>query len=158
TVNVEGDRARVTVDAQGDDHALRNFLKTSATMLAPDGTKGDLRLDQVGPGRYEATAPVGQSGAYMLQVVQRDPNDDHVVAQQSTGFVTSSSTEYWQLTPNKALLAGIAKATGGRELTQPGDAFAHDLQAPGPGRELWPTLTLLAAVLFLADVGVRRLR
>jgi Mg-chelatase subunit ChlD len=158
TVSVEGDRARVTVDALGDDHAFRNFLKTTATVLAPDGTKSDLPLDQVGPGRYQTTAPIGQPGAYMLQVVQRDPGDDHVVAQQSTGFVTNSSTEYWQLTPNRALLEGLARATGGHELAKPGDAFAHDLRAPGAGRELWPVFTALAAALFLADVAVRRLR
>src|SRR5207237_1670272 len=50
TVALDGDRAKVTVDALGDDRTFRNFLNTTATVLAPDGTKSDVRLDQSGPG------------------------------------------------------------------------------------------------------------
>src|SRR5262249_22579468 len=106
TVSLDGDRARMTVDALGDDRSFRNFLKTTATLLAPDASRAELRLDQSGPGRYEATTAVGQPGAYLLQVVQRDPKDGKVVAQQATGFVTTASTEYWQLRPNQTLAAG----------------------------------------------------
>ena len=159
TVQVEGDQAHVSVEALGDDHSFRNFLKTDATLLGPNGQRTDLSLAQVGPGRYETTAPAADPGAYLIQVVQHDPNaGDKVVAQQATGFVTSNSTEYWQLKPNRPLLEGLARSTGGHELAAPADAFAHDLQAPGAGRELWPPLTVLAILLFLADVAVRRLR
>jgi Mg-chelatase subunit ChlD len=158
TVQIEGDLARVTVDSLGDDRTFRNFLKTGATLLGPGGEKSEMSLAQIGPGRYEATTRATDPGAYLLQVTQRDPNDDRVLAQQSSGFVTSTSTEYWQLRPNRQLLERLARATGGRELASPGQAFAHDLRAPGAGRELWPPLTVLAMLLFLVDVAVRRLR
>jgi hypothetical protein len=165
TVSVEGERARVTVESLGDDRSFRNFLRTTATLVAPSGAQRDLRLDQVGPGRYEAVAPLGPAGAYLLQVVQRgpanpgtDPNAGPVLASQSTGFVTTASTEYWQLRPNRQLLESLAGATGGKELRAPSEAFLHNLKAPGAGRELWPWLTAAAVLLFLVDVAVRRLR
>ncbi|HEV8635629.1 MAG TPA: VWA domain-containing protein [Chloroflexota bacterium] len=158
TVAVEGDRARITVDAIGDDRSFRNDLPTTATLLAPDGRQSELRLEQSGPGRYEALHPLGPPGAYLLQVVQRSPDGAALVAQQSTGFVTGQSAEYRQLRPNRQLLQDLARATGGRELKSPADAFVHNLQAPGAGRELWPVLAALATVLFLLDVAVRRLR
>jgi Mg-chelatase subunit ChlD len=158
TVAIEGDRARITVDAIGDDRSFRNNLPTTATLLAPDGQQSELRLEQSGPGRYETVQPLGPPGAYLLQVVQRSPDGASPVAQQSTGFVTGQSAEYWQLQPNRQLLQGLARVTGGQELKDPADAFVHNLHAPGAGRELWPPLTALAVVLFLLDVAVRRLR
>jgi Mg-chelatase subunit ChlD len=158
TVALEGARARIIVDSIADDRSFRNNLATTATLLAPDGGQSELRLAQSGPGRYEAVQPLGPPGAYLLQVVQRSPDGANLVAQQSTGFVTGQSAEYWQLRPNRALLEDLARATGGAELKSPAEAFVHDLQAPGAGRELWPILAALALVLFLVDVAVRRLR
>jgi uncharacterized membrane protein/Mg-chelatase subunit ChlD len=159
TVQVEGGRARISVDAIADDRTFRNGLETTATLLAPDGAQSELRLDQSGPGRYESSVPVGSAGAYLLQVVQREPGAaGPPLAQQSSGFVGGQSAEYWQLRPNQTLLQGIARATGGRMLNAPAEAFAHTLQTPGAGRELWQPLAAFAVLLFLVDVAVRRLR
>ena len=158
TVQVEGGRARIAVDAIGDDRTFRNGLETSATLLSPDGAQAELRLEQSGPGRYETSMPIGAPGAYLLNVVQRPPGGGAPLAQQASGFVGGQSAEYWQLRPNQPLLQGIARATGGRELREPAEAFAHNLQAPGAGRKLWPPLLVLSVLLFLVDVAVRRLR
>jgi Mg-chelatase subunit ChlD len=158
TVQVEGGRARIAVDAVGDDRAFRNGLETTATLLAPDGAQTELRLEQSGPGRYESSVPVGSPGAYLLQVVQRPPGGGAPLAQLSSGFVGGHSAEYWQLRPNQTLLQAVTRATGGRTLSAPAEAFAHNLQAPGAGRELWQPITALAVLLFLIDVAVRRLR
>ena len=158
TVSIDGDRARIAVETLGDDRSFRNFLRTSATMIAPDGKQSELKFDQVGPGRYESISAIGPAGAYLLQVSQREANDEKIIATQPTGFVTTSATEYWQLRPNRLLLDGLTRATSGRVLTNPADAFSHNLRSPGTGRELWPFLTMMAIMLFLLDVAVRRLR
>jgi Ca-activated chloride channel homolog len=155
---VDGARARITVDALADDGGFRNQLPTEATVIRPDGSSASLRLDQVGPGRYAADLPVDQSGAYLLQVVQRDADSGSIVSNQTSGFVTSSAPEYWQLMPNRQLLAAVARATGGRELSSPAEAMLRDVVASGTGRALWPDLAALAVLVLLLDVALRRLR
>jgi hypothetical protein len=56
------------------------------------------------------------------------------------------------------LLAQLARVTGGRQLADPLASFDHTLPAGGSPREIWPLLLTLAALLFLLDVAVRRLR
>jgi hypothetical protein len=158
TVVVDGDRARLTVEALNDDRTFRNGLTTTATVVDPLGTTGEVTFEQIGPGRYETTLPIRAGGPHLLQIQQRDPADGRVLASQATGFVTSTGQEYWQLRPNRGLLTDLARASGGRELADLREAYAHNLRAPGAGVDLWPMLVSLALALFLVDVGVRRLR
>ena len=43
-------------------------------------------------------------------------------------------------------------------ISEPEQAFIHDLPAVGAPRPLWPYLLALVALVFVADVGVRRVR
>src|SRR5919197_3646429 len=160
TVQVEGNRAQITLDAQtGAEAAERrylNFLPTTATVVGPRGDEHQLDLPQVAPGRYQASYPVEDDGVYSLQVAQIDP--DGGVANQSSGFVVPYSPEYRAGGTDEGFLETLAKRTGGRLIRDPDQAFLHDLPAVGAPRPLWPLLVVLAALLFVADVGIRRVR
>jgi hypothetical protein len=68
------------------------------------------------------------------------------------------SPEYRAGGTDENFLDALARRTGGRLIRDPEQAFVHDLPAVGAPRPLWPYLLVLAAVLFVADVGVRRVR
>ena len=155
---VEGERATVAVESLNDDRSFRNFLPTSATLVAPDGRQSELRLDQVGPGRYEGLTPLGPPGAYLVQAVQRSPDGSAVVATQATGFVTNVVGRVLAAATNRELLARARARDRRRRAGQAGRRLrpqpARARRRPGAG----PWLTAAAVALFLVDVAVRRLR
>jgi Mg-chelatase subunit ChlD len=160
TVKIDGNHAVITLDAQtgveaADRHYL-NFLPTTATVVDPSGDQQQIALPQVAPGRYEASYPVQDDGIYALQVTQTEPDGN--IANQSSGFVVPYSPEYRAAGTDENFLDTLAKRTGGRLIHDPEQALIHDLPAVGAPRQLWPYLLALTALLFVADVGVRRVR
>ena len=161
SVSVDGSQARITLDAQtGPDdpqqHYL-NFVPTVATLVDPRGARQQLTLPQVAPGRYETTVPVDDDGVYQLDVQQTDSSDGSV-AQKSSGFVVPYSPEYRADGTNTEVLQALSDRTGGHMIQDVREALAHDLPAAGAPRPIWPDLMMLAAVLLVFDVAVRRIR
>jgi Mg-chelatase subunit ChlD len=159
-VTIEGDHARITLDAQtGADATDRHYLNglpTTATLTDPYGVDQQVTLPQVAPGRYETQVPVADDGIYALNVSQTNP--DGSLANQSSGFVVPYSPEYRVLGSNEGLLDRLARRTGGRLISDPAQAFVHDLPSVAAPRPLWPLLMVAGALLFVLDVAVRRLR
>jgi hypothetical protein len=133
-----------------------NFLPSRAVVVDPSGTQTTLQLPQVAPGRYEASMRVQSDGVYTLTAIQTDANGGQAI--QSSGFVVPYSPEYGVTSTDRTLLDAIARRTGGKIISNPGDAFAHTLPSVGSPQPLWPLLMVLLAVLLVADVGVRRVR
>jgi hypothetical protein len=160
TVKIEGDQARVTLEAQTgaeqtDRHYL-NFLPTEAVLVDPRGAQQHLVMPQVAPGRYEATVPVQAEGVYTLTATQTDPTLGPI--SQSGGFVVPYSPEYGMAGTDRSFLESLAVRTGGKLVGDPAEAFVHSLPSVGAPRPLWPWLMVAIAVLLVADVGVRRVR
>jgi hypothetical protein len=160
TVKIEGDRARITLDAQTGaeqpDRRYRNFLPTQAVLVDPRGGHTTVPLPQVAPGRYETTVPVQNDGVYTLTAIQNEPTGEQAV--QSSGFVVPYSPEYALTGTDTARLEALVRRTGGKMVSDPTDAFAHTLPSVGAPRPLWPLLAVLLALFLVADVGVRRVR
>jgi Mg-chelatase subunit ChlD len=160
SVKVEGDHARITLDAQTgaeqpDRHYL-NYLPSQAVVVDPSGAQSTVTLPQVAPGRYEATVPVQADGVYTLTATQTDPNGEE--ASQSGGFVVPYSPEYGLTSTDQSLLDSLARHTGGKLISDPSDAFTHSLPSVGAPQPLWPMLLVVVGLLLVADVGVRRVR
>jgi hypothetical protein len=159
-VTIEGDHARITLDAQTGadvtDRRYLNGLPTTATLTDPQGVDQQVTLPQVAPGRYQTLVPVADDGIYALSVSQT--NADGTIANQSSGFVVPYSPEYRVLGSNEGLLDRLAKRTGGRLISDPAQAFVHDLPSVAAPRPLWPALMVASALLFVLDVAARRLR
>ena len=153
----EGSTARVTVDSVSDDKAYQNFLKTSATVVDPTNTQSQVSLTQIAPGRYETQIPIGDEGAYFLNILQADASGA-VVAGRPAGFVIPYSQEYRDLRANPTLLGQLAGLTDGRIVEDPKTVFDRERRVDGQPRELWPWLMVLAVLLFVFDVAARRLR
>jgi len=160
-VVMEGEGARMIVDARDDNGAFLNGLNLQLSVVDVSVSQPSLMaLRQVAPGRYEATFNPENEGAYILHVSGTGVGDNPVAVDQTTGWVMSYSSEYDMSGrgDGAALLAGLAGLTGGRSLkNDPGLAFAHNLAAQAAATPIWPWFLLLAMLLLPFDIGVRRL-
>ena len=135
-------------DADGRMPALNARLQTHDER----GATEEQRMLPTGPGTWSAPLS-GSTGAAFLAVEAggRPP----VV--QFVGGVSAYPDEFRPGLPNTPLLQKIAAATGGTENPTPRDIQALSPPARPVSTELWPFFALAALVLFIADVGIRRL-
>ncbi|MCP4592844.1 MAG: VWA domain-containing protein [bacterium] len=156
---IEGNQGRVVVEAL-DKHAdYLNFLQLPSVVINPDQTTTPLVFSQTGPGRYEATFDVKQTGQFIANVgiSQEGQFQGSIYAGVSLPF----SPEYRELTTNEALLRQVQETSGGRwlEMDPENDpVFSRDLPPTVSKRALWDwTVAWLLLPLFLLDVAARRL-
>lgn len=145
------------LDAQGN---YRDFLNLQAVVVSPKGERQTVRLEQTGPGHYEARFPTRDIGLYVVNLLEL--RDGKPVGRQTVGASVNFSPEFAASGPNLSLLRRLAESTGGKMLdpAQPerDNPFAHDRIRTRRPQELWETLLKLAIILFVLDVGVRRIQ
>lgn len=157
-VRLQGGQGTIRLEAQSDERAYRNFLPSRAQVVGPGGQSREVSLTQVAPGTYEGGFPLVGDGAYLVQASQQE--EDGTIATQTGGLVAPYSQEFRALGINRQLLDEIARRTGGSAVREPSVTFAaNTVDSPARrSRELWPALAVLAALVFLFDIAVRRLR
>jgi Ca-activated chloride channel family protein len=153
----------VRINSQENSGAPRNFLKTSVMVTATNGVQLATNPTQEAPGVYGGVITGLAQGVYQVRVDQRDSATDQLVATQLTGLVVPYPSEYRiQSGSEKAaatLLGDLAQLGQGKLLvmSQPAEAFSHDISSQPRPITLWPWLLALAIALFPLDVAVRRL-
>jgi Ca-activated chloride channel homolog len=148
----------VTVDAFDEEGGFRNFLEGEVRVVAPDLTVQTLPLQQVSPGRYQVRASAVQDGSHLAAVFLQDA-DGNRVGQATAEAAQPYSPEYRPASGGEALLAEVSRVGRGRSLEV---ADAKSVFAPPEiprlvPHPLWPPLVVLAALLLLLDVAIRRL-
>ncbi|MDL1902451.1 VWA domain-containing protein [Anaerolineae bacterium CFX9] len=154
-VVMEGEQARVIVDARDEGGQFLNGLALEASIVDPGLGATRVPLRQVAPGQYEAVFNPGTEGAYFVGVFG---GNDETTVSQTAGWVMSYSPEYAITNADDSLLARLAEMTGGGSVAEdPARAFAHTLQAEAALNPLAPLLILIALLLLPFDIAVRRL-
>lgn len=157
-VVMEGETAKIVVDARDDDGAFLNGIGLDMALVNPDLESEQVALQQVAPGRYEAPFTPDAEGAYILRIAGGAGEN---AVNQTTGWVMSYSPEYdLRIAPVGAdIMEQIALLTDGRELTleQPRTAFERTTRASPTFSPIWAQLLLLATLLLPFDIAVRRL-
>ena len=146
----------LVVDALDPEGGFSNFLDLQAQVIAPDGARTFIDLEQVAPGRYQASFPTGSQGVYTAFVSQTNGVEP---ATAVAGAVLSYPDEYSVLRPDTGLLHRLAERTGGLVLS---DSSPESLRAllthPAPSlsaRPLSPFLLSLALFLTFVDICLR---
>jgi hypothetical protein len=147
-----GDAVTITADALAPSGAPIDLADTTAAITLPDGSTRRVPLRQTAPGHYVEDLALPGNGAYAIEVTQRKDGAERTAA---AGYVQRPSAEYTPSAGGAALLAQISAATGGTVLKNPA-APGQLATAPGTTRELWPWLILVAALLWPAEIAVRR--
>lgn len=160
-VNIDKGEGVLTVEALNAQGDYRNFLNLQTVIVSPKGDRQTVRLDQTGPGHYEARFATKEIGGYSLNLM--DVQDGKVVGQQFLGASVNYSPEFNSTEPNLHLLQKLVETTGGKILplqpAAPEDhPFLHDRRKTFQPEDLWTWLLQLAICLFPLDVGVRRIQ
>jgi hypothetical protein len=148
-----GDRARVDITAAGVDLAPKNLAALQVEVEATDGHRTIEDARQIGPGAYEALVALGP-GDHVIRV--RGADTGQVLAERRV--LARPPLEARFMPPDTDLLKAIARDTGGTFDPQPADLFADRADRARVTTPLWPWLAGLAAMLWLADLGLRRVR
>jgi len=161
SARVELGQLLVDVDAIGPDDRFINGLDSTLTVTGPIGTKTapterTIALSQRAPGHYSARMPLDAYGSFALRAVHR--RDGRILG-TSTGQVSHSyPAEYAVRGASSELLARASDMSGGRTLSAPREIFDARGDSVVAHRDLWPGLVLLALLLFVADLALRRIR
>jgi Mg-chelatase subunit ChlD/uncharacterized membrane protein len=163
TVTQDGGRALIAVDAVDKEGNFGNLLDLRAHVsyvspgagTGPQTTEELLPLEQTAPGRYEAAFEPRGIGAYVVAIEARDGTKTLRGLQTST-LVIPYSPEFQRLTPNTVLLRQIARQAHGVFNPLAKDIFGKLRFGSRTLQDLWPLLLALLAILFLADVAIRR--
>jgi uncharacterized membrane protein len=167
TTENKGDQTLITVDALDSAGERLNFARFQGRIAVPGGEGASIDLKQVGPGRYQGTVATEQSGAYVLSLRYVAP-DDKVEGGVLEGSAQAAITrpfadEYRSLEDNTPILTQVAEMTGGRVMsdweTNMPDLWSRDgVTMPVASRAIWLLFAVLGLTMFLADVGIRRVR
>ena len=158
-VSVDKSEGVIAVEAVDEKGNYRNFLNLQTVVVSPKGERQTVQLKQTGPGHYEARFPTKEVGAYLLNLM--DIKDGQLRGSQVLGTSVNYSPEFSESEPNLNLLRRLTETAGGKLLNPDlvaDNPFLHDRRKTFQPRDLWEWLLKLAVVLFVLDVGVRRIQ
>ncbi len=170
-LSIEKGEGHLSVEALDQQGEYRNFLNLQSVVIGPKGERSTVRLEQTGPGRYEAKFPTREVGSYLLNLMEL--KDGKLAGAQAIGASVNYSPEFTAPDANLPLLRRLAEAGDGRLLQPPAAAPNAGQPAPIPPGEnpflhqrrrtfqpvdWWETLLQVAILLFVLDVGLRRIQ
>jgi len=143
----------------------RNDLEVAGRVVGPSGDHRQVSLSASGPGRYAATVPASDEGAYLAAI---DSVTRRAGALDASGGVVPGGTvrasagtqpadEVRGGTLNLALLQRLAGETGGRVSPEPAQVLEEGVDTRKARVDSWPPLLWAALALFLVDLAIRRL-
>ncbi|MHC4663047.1 MAG: VWA domain-containing protein [Planctomycetota bacterium] len=160
---VAGGRGHIVVDASTISGKITQFEEITARVTKPSGEYEDVRLHQVGPGRFEGSFDATRKGTYQITTsyveLEKDDEGKPKKGRLTTSTDVSFSPEFLAEPPRMHLLEEIASVGGGRMLdfdTRSEEVFKHDLKGSKIPLPVWGICLLIALLLFPADVFVRR--
>ncbi len=169
-------RIRVTLQARDERDQPVNNLELDAKITVPRALRPgepipEITFKRKGPGLYEAEFESEEAGTYFVTVQgQRisgaEPNGA-LFDTARTGVTIPYSPEFADLDSNLPLLKQLADLTGGRyftddpesltQLAQSAELFRNAPKTSRAYQSFWYWLIFAAGILFLFDVGVRRI-
>jgi Ca-activated chloride channel homolog len=148
-------KATVSLDAVDPVGRFLNQAETELTVIDPQLGNKKLTMTQTAPGRYTAEFDTPHAGAYHLEISQK--HQGKLLYRQSRGLAVGYPDELRLRPTNEELLKALAQASGGQYDPPPEAIFAATARTANRATPLWPWLVAAAALLFLADVALRRI-
>jgi hypothetical protein len=148
-------RVEIAVEAREPAGQYRNLANPAVQVTPQDGQAVTVATRQVAPGRYEATVVVDASRAVTIALPNADSSGRGITART---ILPDPAAEYRFRAPDERALQSIASATGGAWRPD-GAALANTAgDRRTERRPLWPSLVVLALVLWFVDLVLRRVR
>ena len=149
--NVEQNGNKATITYTTEEYS--EDTKVIAIVYDEEGNPKEVELDPKKPGVYEAQVDTKDTGIYTINVQQKDKGE--IVSSINTAAIMQYSLEY-RFYPENTLLDEFAASTGGIFIENPEEVFKYSPEYVKARFNLWIPLLIIAALLFLYDIAVRR--
>lgn len=151
-LNVTQEGSSIIMDYKTEDFTTETGI--GAVLTDENGNRRDVTMRAVAPGEYRAQVDVDETGVYSINV--RKQNGEEVVKNVNTAAAMQYSQEYRFAEVSNSLDRFVAQ-TGGRMITKPEEVFDTDLEGAVSKTDLTQILLILAVLLFVLDIVMRRL-
>lgn len=129
---------------------------TRAVVLMPDGSEQTAELTEQSPGVYEVEIQSSLQGAYAVRV-ERSVFGETIQTLEG-GMVKPYASEYdLTNTSEGSSLARLSEMTGGNVLNDASELLSGRGERVHAGRAMQKALLILALLLFIIDIALRRL-
>lgn len=147
-------QSRVTLDATDLSGGYRNGLVCRLKIHGAGEVTAEVTMRQIAPGRYVALIDTPRAGDYTLECVISD--EAGVLDRINRGLSVDYSPELQSAATNVDLLKAVAEISGGKFAIASADVFTPDGRVALRPARLWSGLLILAALLLVIDVTLRR--
>jgi uncharacterized membrane protein len=150
SVSQEGNSIILDYEAQ----EYTTDTEITAVLTDEDGNRQDVTLKAVSPGNYLAEIDMEETGVYSINVRRQD--DGEIVKNVNTAAALQYSREY-RYAEIDGNLDSFVEQVDGRYITEPNEVFDTDLQGAVSRTDMTQALLVLAILLFVLDIVMRRL-
>lgn len=148
----DDDSAIASINAIEKNGRFRNDLKPELRVIGPDQKVSVVEFPQVGPGNYEVRVPLRQDGTYTFRATGGGS------AGPVRSLEYSYPAEYHFYPPDTKKLRAISNATGGVYEPEGHEIFEPNGESTEYPLSLWPWLSAVVLILYIADILLRRVR
>ena len=157
-IDSQGKKSNFMVDVTTDQNRFVNYLALNTNVLLPAGNDRTVAMEQIAPGRYVATFPAEEIGAYYFSVYSS--SGEYAATPRTFGFGIPYTEEFNSTDVDEDLLEDLAATTNGRLLAIDHplvDLFKNTSESKNYRTPVWPYLIMIFLLLLIADVIVRKL-
>ena len=145
----EGNTAVISYETKEYD----KDTQVEAIITDESGNAKEIVLDAVKPGSFETSVDMEDIGVYNVSI--RKKNGEEILKNYNTAYANQYSVEY-QFTDTKTDLDTFTKQAGGKEITFQDNIWEAKQEAVKAKISLTVPLLILAMMLFLFDIMIRR--
>ncbi len=150
SVTQEGESGRITYT----DKKFTTELPTKAVVIAPNMESSEIVLYPSAPGKYSAAFDMRLPGVYMIKA--RQEKDGQIINALTTGLAKQYSQEY-KINADSKIFEELVKSSSGKYITKPEEVFTDTIPKVKGEIDLTDAMLILALILFMLDVALRRL-
>jgi Mg-chelatase subunit ChlD len=151
--------AVLKVTALNQDGTFRNDLWPKVRLFKPNGETSVLVLRQTAPGTYAARVALdaGAAAPYRFELLASPGLSADELARLGARTLHYPREDEFRPRPADVdLLRALSERTGGKFAPEPEEIFAPSVDSGRLALPLWPALAALALVLYLLEIGARR--
>lgn len=163
-VHMSGGVLRASVDAFTADERFDNKLVSRLHIIGPQpgGSKREVKMQQIAPGRYQAETTIDAYGSFLLRgehFREREDGELQLIAKSSSSIANPYPREYASFKTDVQTLERAAMTTRGRfDPKSLAVAFDPEGEKIKYHENLWPACVAAALLAFLLDLLLRRVR
>ena len=146
-----GEQARISITALEEDGSFREQLTSQLSVIDPQQNISVVNLRHSGPGIYEGDFPVDQRGPYLFRMAGDEAGASRILPY-------SYPEEYHFYPPDTELLSELSTVTEGTFNATASDIFRPSPENTDRPTPLWPYMAVVALLLYLGDIFLRRVR